>query len=182
VPVVVLVNHETAGAAEALAALLRETGAGLILGGRTAGRAMVTRDFPLSSGGRLRIAIAPVTLGGGGALPAEGVKPDIGVAVSPEDERAYYENAFVVLPKTNTLAGARPPSANPPGGTNQISRRVRLNEAELVREHQEGMDRDPDTDSPPRAPEPVKPLVTDPALARALDLVKGLALVRRRHQ
>ena len=29
------------------------------------------------------------------------------------------------------------------------------------------------------ATEPTKPLVTDPVLARALDLVKGLAIVRR---
>ena len=30
-----------------------------------------------------------------------------------------------------------------------------------------------------REPEPEKPLVSDPALARALDLLKGLALVRQ---
>src|SRR6185503_15236598 len=39
VPVAVLVNGRTAGAAEALAAALRETGSGLILGGKTAGQA-----------------------------------------------------------------------------------------------------------------------------------------------
>src|SRR3989442_1424259 len=42
-PVAVLVNHRTAGAAEALAGVLRETGAALILGSRTAGQAMITQ-------------------------------------------------------------------------------------------------------------------------------------------
>jgi hypothetical protein len=56
---------------------------------------------------------------------------------------------------------------------------MRLNEAELVREHREGLDRDLDMDAPVRPVEPAKPAVNDPALARALDLVKGLALVRQ---
>ena len=43
-PVAVLVNRQTAGAAEALAAILRDTGAGLILGSRTAGQAMSAQD------------------------------------------------------------------------------------------------------------------------------------------
>ena len=43
----VLVNGETTGAAEALAAALREADAGLIIGNPTAGLAMTTMDFPL---------------------------------------------------------------------------------------------------------------------------------------
>src|SRR5256714_4116821 len=43
-PVAVLVNRQTAAAAEALAAALRQTGVGLILGGRTAGKAMVAQE------------------------------------------------------------------------------------------------------------------------------------------
>src|SRR5438094_371899 len=39
VPVAVLVNRRTAGAAEAVAAVLRQTGAGLVLGSKTAGQA-----------------------------------------------------------------------------------------------------------------------------------------------
>ena len=56
-------------------------------------------------------------------------------------------------------------------------RRPRFNEADLVRERREGVseadlaalrERGPDT-----------PLVSDPALARAVDLLKGLSLVRQ---
>ena len=50
VPVAVLVNGQTAGAAEALAAVLREAGSGLVLGSRTAGQAMIAEEFPLKNG------------------------------------------------------------------------------------------------------------------------------------
>jgi hypothetical protein len=173
-PLGVLVNHETAGAAEALAAMVRETGAGLILGSPTAGEAMVMQDFPLKDGEHLRIAAAPVTLGDGAALSAQGIKPDIDVTVSEQAERAFYADAFLVMPGTNRIAGA---AANSPNATNQEFQPFRLNEAELVREHNAG--ENPDMELAKRAPEPRVPVVSDPALARALDLLKGLAVVRR---
>jgi C-terminal processing protease CtpA/Prc len=182
VPVAVLVNRETAGAAEALAAVLRETGVGLILGGRTAGRAMITQDFPLSNGDQLRIPVTPVTLGDGSALSARGIKPDIDVTVSAENERAYYADAYLALLKTNLVAGGKLAALTGPDGTNPAARRSRMNEAELVREHKEGLESDPDGPLPPgRQSEPPKPVVNDPVLARALDLLRGLAVVRQDH-
>ena len=182
VPVAVLVNRGTARAAEALAAVVRETGAGLILGSATAGRAMITEDYPLADGEHLRIGVAPVALGDGSFLPATGVKPDIAVAVSPGLERAYFADAFATLEKTNAPAGTRVAAAGAVGATNLPARSTRLNEAELVREHEEGLDRDDDDEAPAAArPEPAKPLVNDPVLARALDLLKGLELVRKGH-
>jgi C-terminal processing protease CtpA/Prc len=173
VPVGVLVNHETSGAAEALAAVVREAGAGLILGSRTAGNAMVMQDYPLKDGLHLRIGSTPVTLGDGTALSTEGVTPDIDVTVSEEAERAYYADAFLVV--SNKAAGNT--ATNQPSGTNQT--RVRFNEAELVREHRAG--ESPDEQTAKRPPEPQVPMVSDPALARALDLLKGLAVVRQKN-
>jgi hypothetical protein len=176
-PVAALVNRQTAGAAEALAAVLRETGAGLILGGRTAGQAMVAQDFPLKNGDRLRIATGAIQLGDGSPLSERGLKPDIAVEVSPEDERAYYADAFKMTGKTNLLAstGGLPPGLGQ--GTNRVVRRPRFNEAELVRERREGVSEADLTAL--RAPELEKPTVQDPSLARALDLLRGLALVRQ---
>lgn len=170
IPVAALVNHETAGAAEALAAMVRETDAGLILGSPTAGKAMVMQDFPLKDGEHLRIASAPVTLGDGVALSAKGVKPDIDVTVSEKAERAFYADSFLVVKQTNQVAGA----SNELGESVQP---VRLNEAELVREHNAG--ENPDQVMAKRPPEVHVPVVSDPALARALDLLKGLAVVRQ---
>jgi C-terminal processing protease CtpA/Prc len=174
-PVAVLVNQSTAAAAEALAAVLRQTGAGLILGSRTAGRALLTRDFPLKSGGQLRVGTGAITLGDGSALSLQGIKPDIDVTVSVEDERAYYADAFRVVAKANGSAALS--ATNGAGGTN-ATRRVRLNEAELVREHREGLNAEAEVAA--RPPEPATPVVSDPALARAIDLLKGLAVVRQR--
>ena len=181
IPVAVLVNHETAAAAEALAAVLRETGAGLVLGSVTAGQATVARDFTLKNGNRLRIATAPIQFGEEGVqLPAGGLKPDIAVEVPRADERAYYADAFVELPKAALLAGANLSLTNEASGTNRATRRSRLNEAELVRERREGLGLDSGTGTGSRTnAELEKPVVHDPALARALDLLKGLAVVRQ---
>lgn len=170
VPVAVLVNHQTASAAEAFAAMVREAGAGLILGSRTAGSAMVMEDFPLKNGEHLRIGSSPVTLGDGTALSAQGLKPDIDVTVSEDAERAFYADAFLVVSnKSSSLT-----DTNQAAATNQT--KVRFNEAELVREHKAG--ESPDEMTAKRPPEPQAPVVSDPALARALDLLKGLAVVR----
>jgi hypothetical protein len=181
-PVAVLVNHETARAAEALAAMLRLTGAGLILGGRTAGQAMVTQDFPLKDGLQLRIATTPVTLGDGSKFSSRGIEPDIAVTVSAETERAYFDNPFRVASGASRSPGGGL-AASSGGATNSVTRRGPMNEAELVREHRLSLDADGDLESPTAAPAPraerQKPVVTDPALARGLDLLKGLALVRQ---
>ena len=176
VPVAVLVNRETAGAAEALAAVLRETGAGLILGGRTAGQAMVLQDFTLKNGERLRIATAAVQLGDGSPMPEQGLKPDIAVEVSPEEERAYYADAYRTLDSAGSLAGTGLSTTNEESATNRVLRRPRFNEADLVRERREGIS---EADlAAMRERQPEKPTVQDPALARALDLLRGLAVVR----
>jgi C-terminal processing protease CtpA/Prc len=176
IPVAVLVNKQTAGAPEALAAIMRQTGAGLILGSVTAGRAMIAQEFPLKNGDRLRIATSPIVMGDGSSVSAQGLKPDITVEVNSADERAYYADAFKVIPRTNVAGGSSLSSGNLAGTTNRNARRPRFNEAELVRERREGATLDADDNE--KEAEPDKPVVHDPVLARALDLLKGLAVVR----
>jgi len=174
-PVAVLVNRDTSGAAEALAAVLRETGSGLILGAKTAGGAMTAKDFTLRHGQLLRIAVVPVKLGDGTAMSAQGVKPDIEVVVPPEQERAYLQDAYAILGSTNpglaTVASLE--------ATNRPARRQRISEADLVRERREGTNLNLENFTAARDREPEKPLIRDPVLARAVDLLKGLAVVRR---
>ena len=177
-PVAVLVNRNTSEAAEALAAVLRDVGAGLILGTNTAGRALVMDEFELKNGQHLRIARTGVKLASGQALSAGGVKPDIEVAVSPEEERAYWRDPYNELTANTNFAVA----SGTNGATDVTNRppRRRLNEAELVREHREGSGFGTNlTAAGAREPEPDKPLVRDPVLVRALDLIKGLAVVRQ---
>jgi hypothetical protein len=169
-PVAILVNSGTSGAAEALAAVLRSNDVGLLFGSTTAGNALVMKDFPLKNGDVLRVATAPVKLGNGETLSTNGIQPDIDVSVPPEAERDYYADSFYIAPNTNQLASG--------GNQTNAPQRIRLNEAELVREHRAGLDLESGEIQPMGKPEPAPHVVSDPALARALDLLKGLAIVR----
>jgi len=97
------------------------------------------------------------------------LQPDIEVKVSSEDELAYFADAFKVISPTGRLGTDRVPTNEPPGD--------RITEADLVRQRLKdtGQER---LDLPPRITEPQSPLVRDPVLARAMDLLKGLAIVR----
>jgi hypothetical protein len=181
-PLAILVNSQTAGAAEALAAALREADIGLILGGTTAGQAKIFKEFLLGNGAKLRIATAQIKLGNGIAL-ARGLKPDIAVETSLADERAYLEDPYKVLhppaPAKNDSSTTSSPSS-----TNQPGRRP--NEAELVRERRAGetLDAGSDETGPQiiaARGEPAPPVLADTALARALDLLKGLAVIQQSH-
>jgi C-terminal processing protease CtpA/Prc len=168
-PVAVIVNRETVGAPEAVAAVLRELGAGLVLGNTTAGGAMTTKEFKLRNGQKLRIADSPVKLGDGSDIPPQGVKPDIEVAVNLLEERAYLADAYAIVSPTGDIIATTSMEA-----TNRL-RRLRTSEADLVRARREGLD----LEELARNREPDKPLIRDPALARAVDVIKGLAVVRR---
>jgi hypothetical protein len=133
-PLAILVNGETRGAAAALAADLRGANDGLVFG------------------------------------DSSKVKPDIEVKTSLADERAFLENPFATLAQSETNSS---PSTN-----NFLSFVDRTTEADLVREKIK--DGDEDEDSAPTQPtEPQKPFIRDPVLARAVDLIKGLAVVRQ---
>lgn len=159
-PTTILVNRHTSGAAEVLAALLRQHQVGLLIGSGTPGGIRQFKEFTLSTGQRLRIATGESKLGEGVVLPASGLKPDIAISSGVDDE----ERAFYAEPYSSRVTPAN------------IKSPVRLNEAELVRRLNTGenLDAHPSTSAPSIAPKQVR----DPALARALDLLKGLAVVR----
>ncbi len=167
-PLLVLVNGETTGAAEALAAALREADAGLIIGNPTAGLAMTTMDFPLEKRRTLRIATNPVKLGNGAVISH--VSPDIAVKVSPDDERAYLKNPYVTLAANDT---------SPALATNDFLPFVdHTSEADLVREKlKDGDDDGATVPAPAQSAPKAAPVIQDPVLARAVDLIKGLAIV-----
>ena len=178
IPVALLVNRKTSGAAEALAGMMREAQIGLLLGSKTAGQASIAKEFELSNGQRLRVGTTPVKLAGGKFLPAGGITPDISVDVPAEDELAFYGDAFYA--RSNRLAGAGTGFTNEASLslTNRPTRR-RINEAELVRMQREGESLEFSTNSPRRDAGLSPPGVQDPVLSRALDLLKGLAVVQQ---
>jgi hypothetical protein len=134
-PLAILINRETRGAALKLAADLRNARAGLIFG------------------------------------DSAGVKPDIRIKTNPDDDRAFLKNPFGVIAEDETNSG---PSMN--GGLSFFDHTT---EADLVRAKIK--DGDEDETLPPHAAEPPQPFIRDPALARAVDLIKGLAVERESH-
>lgn len=180
VPWVVLVNGETMGSPEALAATLRQTETALLVGSKTAGQAATSKEYPLRNGDRLLIASEPVKTGDGNVIPPQGLVPDIEVKVELDFERAAWNDDFKTLSaRAKDSAGKRASAES----TSRATRR-RVNEAELVRMQKEG--KRTDLEVTPAAPETAATasaeagsLVSDPVLSRALDLLKGLAVVRR---
>ncbi len=166
-PTVILVNRKTQDAVEVLAASLRAGKVGLLLGSSTAGQLSLYRDIPLSTGHVLRVATSEIKFEDGTTMPFNGVVPDIKVDVSLLDEQMYLADAFKVLGDAKSTNKAQ-----------VVTTPTRLiNEAELVRRHKEGQNPDIDVVAVKPGEAPAK-VIRDPALARALDLVKGLSMVR----
>jgi len=96
------------------------------------------------------------------------LKPDIMVTVTAQDERALFKNPYEATAQSVTNATA---------ATNSFSPFIdHTSEADLVRSKIK--DGEQDEDSPPAQPsEPQKPFIHDPVLARAVDLIKALAVV-----
>jgi hypothetical protein len=172
-PLAILVNSQTTGAAEALAAILRESSLGLIIGSPTGGQSSIYKEFTLSDGTRLRIATDPIKLAGG--KPVIVIKPDIAMTIPLEDEKAYLKDPYANLH----------PAPRLPGATNQMDDlqtnriRRRMNEAELVRQQKEGNGADEESPITAAKNAPFQPTLTDPALIRGVDLVKALAVVQK---
>lgn len=169
-PVAALANKETRGAAEALAALVRSTGSGLVIGSPTAGEARLFEIFTLSTGQQLKIGTVPILVGEK-PLPPKGLTPDIVVTVNSAAEKVLYQDPF------RAISAA---TGQPTTSTNEVAaaanRARRFNEAELVRRHRAGGNLD-DPDSTPEPPE--QPVVNDPVLARALDFLKGISALQQ---
>ncbi len=86
----VLVDGETAGAAEPMAVALKSHARALLIGQATAGRAVEYSDFSLASGKALRVAVGEVVGADGRSLFPDGLKPDLPVEMSPAQKRQIF--------------------------------------------------------------------------------------------
>ena len=170
VPLAILINRETIGASESLAGTLRESGVALLIGNPTAGRALAGRNVDLGDGFILRVASTPVKLGDGSVIPDTGVTPDISINIATDQERTLREKMFGQVPASDssTNAAATRPARSP-----------RMNEADLVRERRNGTNQAQSSVPVQRTIPAPKTIIVDPALARAVDLLKALAVIQR---
>jgi hypothetical protein len=118
--VIGLIDQETIGATEVLAAVLHENKA-ILIGERTAGRPIQYADLPLPSGKILRLAVAEATLMQAEPRLDKGVAPDLAVALplATKDEMFQqsltqgmapfvFENDRPHLNEAALLAGTNP--------------------------------------------------------------------------
>lgn len=91
---ILLVDGDTAGPAEALAGALRLHNKALLIGEPTAGRAYEISDLPLNSGKVLRVAVAEAFLPENGPLLAKGLLPDVAVEMSEAEKRLVFQQSM----------------------------------------------------------------------------------------
>jgi carboxyl-terminal processing protease len=85
VPLVVLIDEGSASAAELLAAAIKETKRGQLIGERTSGAVEASVLFDLSDGSALSITTFRLATGRGVRLEGAGVEPDIQAALTVAD-------------------------------------------------------------------------------------------------
>ena len=85
IPLFILVNGQTASAAEILASALHTHLRAPIWGSQTYGKGSVQELFPLSNGGQVKITIAHWKTASGDLLDKVGIKPDTVILPSPRD-------------------------------------------------------------------------------------------------
>ena len=141
-PLAVLVNNETTGAAIELAESLRDSHAGLIFGSST------------------------------------NVPADISISVSAGNEKQFLENPWGTVSTNDLISAVNPGYTNKSFKTDEFLPYVdHTTEADLVR----ARIKDGEEDDTIAKPAPPKPFIRDPVLARGLDFVKGMAVLRLSH-
>ena len=92
--IVLLVDDETAGASEVLAAVLRLRNHAIIIGQTTAGRAVDYSDLTLPSGKVLRIAVAEAIIPDEHSRYPNGVSPDLAVVLPARVKEQIFQESL----------------------------------------------------------------------------------------
>ncbi len=160
---VVLVDGSNAGAAEAIAAVLRAQAQAMVVGQKTKGEAVEFADLRLGGGEILRVATAEVTLPEDQTVYPAGVKPDLVVDAAPEVESQVLDGEL-------------------DQGVSRFisdSDRPRMNEASLVA----GVNPELDAiQAAQHAKERPKTTPRDAMLQRAVDLIAGISVYTKSPQ
>ncbi len=91
IPIAVLVNKNTASAAELFAAALRDYEKAKLVGSTTYGKGVMQDIYPLSDGSAIKITTARFNPPKSENFDGVGLKPDFVVDLSAEQEKMWYE-------------------------------------------------------------------------------------------
>ena len=153
---IVLTDSDMLGAAEVLAATLRQNAGAMIIGAETVGAAVEYSDFPLGSDQLLRVAVSRVSVPEAGSLFPDGVKPDIAISLPSDIQGRLFE-----LSREHGVSGYIFDKERP-----------RMNEAALV------ANTNPEIGATEeKAEEPAPP--RDTVLQRAMDIVTAITFYKK---
>lgn len=158
---IVLVDGDTSGPAEAVAGVLRLQNKALLIGQPTAGRAVEYSDLPLNNGRRLRVAVAEAVLPENRPLFPSGLQPDLPVEMPLADKRLIFQQSAEKGMSAFVFESERP----------------HLNEAALLSGRNPEMEA---SDAARRNRNTDKSLPRDPVVQRAVDVVTSLSIYQQR--
>lgn len=162
--IVLLVDGETAGATEVLAAVLRLTNRAIIIGETTAAGAVDYSDLTLPSGRILRVAVAEAILPDERARYPEGVPPDLPVALAAGAKKQIFQESLTKGMAPFVFETNRP----------------RLNEAALIAGTNPEIDAAQAAQQQRRSQNGPKPLALhDTVLQRGVDLVTSIEVYEK---
>jgi len=91
--IVVLIDADNRGAAEALAATLRQNVGAMIIGSETVGGAAEFVEVPLSEGLAVRVAVAQILVPDSTPIFPTGVKPDVSISLPKEVQEQIFRES-----------------------------------------------------------------------------------------
>lgn len=154
-----LIDQETAGAAEVLAAVLRTGHGAILIGQTTAGRAVAYEDIALPSGKILRVAVAEAILPEDQPRFPDGVPPDLPVTLPIATKREIFQASLTKGMEPYIFESDRP----------------HLNEAALLA----GTNPEIDAAQQRRARGGEKAIPHDTVLQRGVDLVTSIEVYQK---
>jgi carboxyl-terminal processing protease len=87
IPVAVLINGDTASAAEIVTGALKDSGVAVVVGERSYGKGSVQTIFKLKDGEGLRLTTAHYFTPSGKLINAQGITPQVEVVMTPDEDR-----------------------------------------------------------------------------------------------
>jgi carboxyl-terminal processing protease len=163
-PIVVLINEGSASASEIVAGALQDHQRAVIMGTRSFGKGSVQTIIPIQGHGAMRLTTARYFTPSGRSIQQHGIDPDILVeqaTVTTADARPRLREADLRNSLANPQQGQPSQGQQPPG------------------QQQAAPPAAPAAAPPAAGAQPATP-ATDYQLARAIDLLQGLALYGRR--